>query len=496
MSQKISVKNTGIIVGFATVIAFLFGIILTASLPRFANQSEAQTGTHVSLPILDETGESPFVKIAEAVSPAVVNISAEHIVTHGSRDFNWRFEGPFEDLFRDFFRNFPRQEGKTQTLGSGFIISEDGYIVTNNHVIKDASEIIIRFTDKREFKGDDITVIGVDPRTDLALLKIKADGDLPFLEFGDSDATKVGEWAIAVGNPFHLEGTLTVGVISAKGRTNIPLPEGPDLQSFLQTDAAINPGNSGGPLVDIHGKVIGVNTAITSPSGGNVGIGFAIPANLVKNVVDALHDEGKVARGYLGVYLQEITVELQRALDLPSLDGVLISDVLEGTPADNAGLESGDVILEVDGKRVESMQSFRLQVSATTAGTTIKLNVLRDGKTKNINVKIGEYPDEVAVTANENKISAVGISVVDLSDPRIQRSTLKTDKGVFITGIERGSPAEDAGLRTGDIIIAVDKQAVGDKNAYMRAVRNLQKGTPVIFKILRDERQMYIALTP
>jgi serine protease Do len=496
MSQKISIKNAGIIVGFATVIAFLIGIILTASLPRFANQSEAQTGAHASLPILDETGESPFVKIAETVSPAVVNISAEHIVTQGSQDFGWQFEGPFEDLFRDFFRNFPRQEGKTQTLGSGFIISNDGYIVTNNHVIKDASEIIIRLTDKREFKGDDIIVIGTDSRTDLALLKIKTDKDLPFLEFGDSDATKVGEWAIAVGNPFHLEGTLTVGVISAKGRTNIPLPEGPDLQSFLQTDAAINPGNSGGPLVDIHGKVIGVNTAITSPSGGNVGIGFAIPANLAKNVVDALRDEGKVARGYLGVYLQEITVELQRALNLPSLEGVLISDVLEGTPADKAGLESGDVVLEFNGKKVESMQSFRLQVSATTAGTTVKLNILRDGKTKNINVKIGEYPEEVAAPINENQINSLGITVTDLSDPQIQRYNIKVDKGVFITGIERGSPADDAGLRTGDIITAIDKRAVGDKNAYQHAVQQLKKGTPVIFKILRNERQMYVAVTP
>lgn len=496
MSQKISLRSTGVIVGIATVIAFLFGIVLTASLPRLANQSEAQTSTYGSLPILDEAGESPFVKIAAAVSPAVVNISAERIITHESRDFGRQFEGPFEDLFRDFFRNFPRQDGKTQTLGSGFIISDDGYIVTNYHVIKDASEIIIRLTDKREFKGNDITIVGTDPRTDLTLLKIKTDEDMPFLEFGDSDATRVGEWAIAVGNPFHLEGTLTVGVISAKGRTNIPLPEGPDLQSFLQTDAAINPGNSGGPLVDIHGKVIGVNTAITSPSGGNVGIGFAIPANLAKNVIDALRDKGKVARGYLGVYLQEITAELQRALELPSLEGVLVSDVLEGTPADEAGLESGDVILEFDGKKVDDMQSLRLQVSATQAKRTVKMKIFRHGKTQNLNVKIGEYPEKIAVAVNEDQDNSLGMTVVDLSDPEIQRYSKKTNKGVFVTGIERGSPAENAGLRAGDIITAIGKRAVTDKITYQRTVQQLQKGTPVIFRILRDERPMYIAVTP
>jgi serine protease Do len=426
----------------------------------------------------------------------VVNISAERVVTQDYNDFGWRFEGPFEDMFRDFFRGFPRQEGRAQTLGSGFIISNDGYIVTNYHVVKDASEIIIRLTDKREFKGDEVTIVGTDARTDLALLKITTGEKLPYLEFGDSDATKVGEWAIAVGNPYHLESTLTVGVISAKGRANIPLPEGPDLQSFLQTDAAINPGNSGGPLLNIYGQVIGVNTAITSPSGGNVGIGFAIPANLAKSVIDALRNEGKVVRGYLGVYLQEITEELQDALGLPSLNGVLISDVVEGTPAGKAGLKSGDVVLEFAGKTVVDMQSFRLQVSATQVGKTVKVKVFRDGREKTLSIKIGEYPEEIASTPGHEEKTSLGLSVVNISDPQAQQYEIQAEQGVLIVQVAADSPAARAGLQAGDVILSIGKTEIKATQDYQRSARTLRDGDPVIFKIQRGERKFYVAVTP
>jgi len=494
MNQKISLKTAGIITGIAVVIAFLFGIIITASSPLIAQQSVAQDQSLAKLTIFDESGQSPFVGIAAAVSPSVVNISAERLVTQNN-NFGWRFEGPFEDLFRDFFRDFPRQEGRAQTLGSGFIISDDGYIVTNYHVVKDASQIIIRLTDKREFKGNEITVIGTDPRTDLALLKITTKEKLPYLEFGDSETTRVGDWAIAVGNPFQLEGTLTVGVISAKGRANIPLPEGPDLQSFLQTDAAINPGNSGGPLVNIFGEVIGVNTAITSPSGGNVGIGFAIPANLAKDVINALKNEGKVVRGYLGVYLQEITAELQEALDLQTLDGVLISDVMEGTPADKAGLQSGDVVLEYNGQPVINMQSFRLEVSATKAGENVRMKIYRDGKVKNLNVKIGEYPKEVVSASEEQENRSLGITIVHVTDPRAQRYDIQTDKGVLIVQIAANSPGDRAGLQVGDIILFIGKKLIIDIDDYQQAIQKMETGSPVIFKIQRGERKFYVAVT-
>jgi serine protease Do len=462
----------------------------------FATQSEAQDQSFSSLPLFDGSEESPFVKIATAVSPSVVNISAERVVTQDYNNFGWRFEGPFEDLFRDFFRDFPRQEGRAQTLGSGFIISDDGYIVTNYHVIKDASEIIVRLTDKREFKGDEVKIIGTDSRTDLALIKITTNENLPYLEFGDSDATKVGEWAIAVGNPFQLESTLTVGVISAKGRANIPLPEGPDLQSFLQTDAAINPGNSGGPLVNIRGQVIGVNTAITSPSGGNVGIGFAIPANLAKDVIIALRSEGKVVRGYLGVYLQEITEELQDALGLPSLNGVLISDVMEGTPADKAGIKSGDVVLAYGGQPVIDMQSFRLQVSATQAGKTVSMKVFRDGREKTLSVKIGQYPEDITSTPGEEESTSLGLSVVDINDPQAQRYDIQAEQGVLILRVMTTSAGAKAGLQAGDVILSIGKTPIDDTKDYQRTVKNLAEGSPVIFKIQRGERKLYVAVTP
>lgn len=497
MSNKISLRTAGIITGAAAVFAFLFGIIITVSLPTVVNKGEASPGEQSAVPLIDESGNSPFTKIVERVSPAVVNISAERKVSSNIRNFEWRFEGPFDDFFRDFFKDFPKFEGKTQTLGSGFLISSDGYVVTNYHVIKDASDIIIKLTNKKEFKGDKVKIIGVDKRTDIALLKVESKEKLPFLKFGDSENVKVGDWAIAVGNPFHLEGTVTVGVISAKGRANIPLPEGPDLQSFLQTDAAINPGNSGGPLMNIHGEVIGINTAITSPSGGNVGIGFAIPANLANEVITKLKSEGKVIRGYLGIRLQEITEDLKEALELPSLDGVLISEVLENTPASKAGFKSGDVILKFDGKKVTDIQSFRLQVSSTPVGKTVKAVVYRDGKNKTITVKIGEYPEEeISAGLPQKETPALGLKTVDIDDYQARRFNITAETGVLVINVAKDSPADKAGIKTGDVILAVGKKKINDLGDYNKAIAKLKKGKPVIFHIQRNNRKLYVAVTP
>ncbi len=495
MGSKISLRTAGIIAGAAAVFAFLFGIIITTSIPTLANRSEASQEHGTTVPLITDVGESPFANIAEMVSPSVVNISAEKKVTGTVPGFEWRFEGPFDDFFRDFFKGFPRYEGKTQTLGSGFLISEDGYLITNYHVIKDASDIVIKMTDKTEFKGDKIKIVGTDQRTDIALLKIESSGKFPYLKFGDSDEVKVGDWAIAVGNPFHLEGTVTVGVISAKGRANIPLPEGPDFQSFLQTDAAINPGNSGGPLVDIKGEVVGINTAITSPSGGNVGIGFAIPANLAKNIISELKSEGKVTRGYLGVYLQEITVELKDALGLPSLDGILISEVIEDAPASKAGIKSGDAVLEFDGKKVEDMQSFRLQVASTSVGKSVKVKIFRDGKEKILTVKVEEFPAETAAVGKEEEKSELGLTVIDVTDVQAQKFNLDATRGVVVIGVDSDSPASDANIRVGDVILAIGKKEIGDVNEYRAAVANLREGKPVIFHLQRGERKLYVAVT-
>lgn len=498
MKYSISLRAAGIVAGTAAVCAFLFGIIITAGLPSIANKGEASPESMQTIPLVTEQNGSPFAVIAQRVSPAVVNISAEKTVTQERPGFNWQFDGPFEDLFRDFFRDMPRSQGRTQTLGSGFIISEDGYIVTNYHVIKgaEAGDIYIKLTDKREFKDDEVSIVGFDQRTDIALLKVKPKERLPYLIFGNSDSVQVGDWAIAFGNPFHLEGTVTVGVISAKGRSNIPLPEGPDFQSFIQTDAAINPGNSGGPLVSIRGEVIGINTAITSPTGGSVGIGFAIPASMAFAVINELKTVGKVTRGYLGVYLQEITVDLKEALDLPSLDGVLISDVAEDTPASRAGIQSRDVIIEFDGKPVKDMQSFRVQVAATPVNKNVPVKLIRDGREKTVMVKLGEYPEEPSIAAAEEKDQHLGLRVIDVDSPNAQRYDIQTSRGVVVTSVNPDSPAADAGIRVGDVIIAVGKNTIDDVADFERTAANLGKGSPVIFHIQRGERKLYIAVTP
>jgi len=496
MEGKLSLRMVGIIAGTAAVFAFLFGLIMSVGIPAFVNRTEASPENANPVPMINEEGESPFVKVAEIVSPAVVNISAEHKGSSGTPGMEWDFGGPFDDFFRDFFKNFPKYEEKTQTLGSGFIISEDGYIVTNYHVIKGASDIIVELTDKREFKGDEVKIVGSDSRTDVALLKIQTKDQLSSLKFGDSDRIKVGDWVVAVGDPFHLEGSVTVGVISAKGRSNIPLPEGPDFQSFLQTDAAINPGNSGGPLVNIHGEVIGINTAITSPSGGNVGIGFAIPINIAKVVIDELRSKGRVTRGYIGVYLQDITEDLKDGIGLSSLSGVLVSEVLDNTPASRAGLKSGDVVLELDGKKVEDVQSFRLAIAALPVGKTVSLKIFRDGKEKDISIKIGELPEEKVAKSEENKESELGLNVVDVDDPRARGYGLDVKSGAIVIGVEPGSPAGDAGIAQGDVIVYVGKSEIRNLNDYKRAVAALKKGKPVVFQIQRNQRKTYIAVTP
>lgn len=497
MCKNISLRNAGIIAGAAAVFAFLFGIIITASMPGLANRSEASQEQGTAMSMVSELGESPFTLVVDKVSPAVANISAERTVTGTVPGFEWRFEGPWDDLFKDFFRQGPRQEQKTQTLGSGFLISEDGYLVTNYHVIRGASDIVVKLVNKKEFKGDKVKVIGTDSRTDIALLKIDNGEKLPYLKFGDSEKIRVGDWAIAFGNPFHLEGTVTVGVISAKGRAGIALPEGPDFQSFLQTDAAINPGNSGGPLVNIHGDVIGINTAITSPSGGNVGIGFAIPASLAGSVIEALKSEGKVTRGYLGIYLQEITEDIREAMNLSSLEGVLVSDVVDNTPASKAGMQAGDVITEFDGKKVKEMASFRILVASTEIGKTVRIKVVREGKTKELKVKIGEMPETVAAGSEvPEQEYELGLRVVDLSDPNARRFEPKATKGVLVIDIKSGTAAGKAGFAVGDVIMAIGGKTTSDLGEYRSAIAELKKGKPVIFHVQRGERKLYIAVTP
>ncbi|RKX70632.1 hypothetical protein DRP53_04350 [candidate division WOR-3 bacterium] len=470
--KRLPLTVVGIIAASAALFSFFLGFILAQGRIQ-AEETEAVKGL----------ASSPFVSVVKEVLPAVVNISAEKVVAIRSPGFEFRFQGPFDEFFRQFFRNFPPIPEKSKTLGSGFIIDPKGYIVTNNHVIKGAENIIIKLQSGEEFKGDEVEIVGTDPRTDIALIKVKTKKELPYLRLGSSDEIEVGDWAIAIGNPFHFEGTVTVGVISAKGRSGLALPEGPIYQNFLQTDAAINPGNSGGPLVNIKGEVIGINTAITSPSGGNVGIGFAIPIDLAKKVIKELREKGKVERGYLGVYPQEITEEMKEGLDLPSTEGVLIRDVLPNTPADQAGLMAGDVIIEFDGKKVKNVDQFRIMVAETPIGKKVKIIVLRDGKRKILHAKIGSFPEEIS--QKEKGEQGIGIMVKEVSEPK---------PGVVIERIVPASPADRAGLKEGDLIVKINRRRIRSLKEYMEVLTELKDKKVLVFQILRQDQTYFITL--
>lgn len=496
----------GFIVAVAAIAAFVIGLFIAGSF-NFTQRNtiraeESVASVESRYPLVSSEGVSPFVSVADMVIPTVVNISAEKVVKITSPETWW----PFDDFFRDFFKDMPKQQQKpqtqkSQTLGSGVIISEDGYVLTNNHVIADYDNIIVKLSDKTEFKGKKVKIIGRDPRTDLAVLKVDVNNrKLPVAKLGNSDKIRVGDWAIAVGIPFGLEGTVTVGVVSAKGRSNIPLPEGPTYQDFIQTDASINPGNSGGPLVNIKGEVIGINTAIRSPVGASVGIGFATPINLVKEISEQLISKGKIVRGYLGVYPQEITHDIKEAMNLKTTEGVLIGEVVDKTPAAKAGLKAGDVIVKFGNMKIIDVQQFRKIVADYKPGSEIDITVIRDGKTMSFNVKLDEMPSEITSKPEDKKeesemvTSWLGIKVRNLTSD--EKNHMKIETGVLADEIESGSVADRASIREGDVILKIDKYEIGDVKDFSRAAKELKDvKKPILFRLKRGSTSMFIAVT-
>lgn len=440
--------------------------------------------------------EKAFVEISKRVTPAVVNISTTKTMKGMER-------GPFSPFFQDpFFRRFfgdeyfnehqmPRKR-KEQSLGSGVIVSDDGYIVTNNHVVEGADEIKVVLSDRKEFVGK---VVGADPKTDLAIVKIKANG-LPAIVWGDSDQIEVGEFVLAIGSPFGLNQTVTSGIISAKGRANVGIA---DYEDFIQTDAAINPGNSGGALVNIRGELIGINTAIFTRSGGYMGIGFAVPSNMAKSVMDSLVKEGKVTRGWLGVYIQDITPELAKQFKLGTNTGALVSDVMEGSPADRAGLQRGDVILQYNGKEVENNSHLRNLVAQTTVGKTIDVKIIRDGRTESVKVVIGELPAEVAKgETGEGGSGGIfqGVKVQGLTSEFRERLDIPDKiKGVVITGIDADSPAEEYGIKAGDVIMQINRKDVKTVKDFNRISDEIKQGESILVLVYRDGMTIYITLS-
>ena len=450
----------------------------------------------------EETGatapgiQTSFAPIVDRDLPAVVNISSSKVVKSNGNQMSPFMDPFFRQFFGDNFRQFQQPSKQWERgLGSGVIVRADGYLLTNNHVIDGATDITVTLLDKREFKAK---LVGTDSRTDIAVLKVDA-SNLPTLAFADSSKVRVGDVALAMGEPFGLRHTVTMGIISAKGRNGLNI-EG--YEDFIQTDAAINPGNSGGALVDVRGNLIGINTAILSHgTGGNEGIGFAIPANMARNVMDQVMAHGKVVRGYIGVSPEEITPAMAKALRLTDVRGVLIGDVVAGSPAAKAGLQRGDVVTEVNGDRIEDMNQFRLKISMLAPGTTVNLKVLRDGASKAMAVKLIEYPNETAQNrggdnANSGNTALDGVSVDELDGQTLRQLGLpSTTRGVVVTEVADGSPASTADLERGDVIQEIDHARITSVADYNRAVGRAM-GHTMLLLVNRQGNTRYIAVEP
>ncbi|RME93220.1 MAG: DegQ family serine endoprotease [Verrucomicrobia bacterium] len=436
---------------------------------------------------IDRSAPHPasLAPVVQRVAPSVVNIYTTKRIRE-SADIPSIFMDPF---FRDFFglpfNQIPR-ERREQALGSGVIVSKDGYILTNNHVVENAEEIKVALADEKTVF--DAEIVGTDPRTDIAVIKVEA-RDLPAITITDSDQLQVGDFVLAIGNPFGVGQTVTSGIVSAKGRGGMGIV---DYEDFIQTDASINPGNSGGALVDIKGRLVGINTAIISRTGADNGIGFAVPINLARYVMERLIEDGKVVRGYLGVYIQDVSPELAKQFDLPENRGALVSEVTSDSPAEDAGLEVGDVIVEFNGKPVEDSRHLRLSVAQTKPGTKVTLKVLRDGKEKTLTARLGELDEEGMARADEGGIRRYGsgsdlldgIQVADL-DPRWRRQfgiPNSIREGALVVDLDPNCYAAQDGLRPGDVILSINRQPVRDADDAIRLSRQIE-GDSVLLRV-------------
>jgi serine protease Do len=444
-----------------------------------------------------------FVEVAKAVTPTVVNISTTRI----SRMPEGHAGGaPFDDPFfkrffgDELFRRFEApKDRRERSLGSGVIADANGYIITNNHVVSKADEIRILFSDKRSLTAK---VVGTDPKTDIAVIKVDAK-DLPTIPWADSDKLQVGEYVLAIGNPFGLNQTVTMGIVSAVGRANVGIAE---YEDFIQTDAAINPGNSGGALVNARGELIGINTAIFSQSGGYMGIGFAVPSNMVRSVMDQLIKGGKVVRGYLGVSIQELTQDLARQFGVAEAKGVLVSDVLADSPAKRAKLERGDVIVEFDGRAVENPTQFRNLVAQTPIGKKVRVKFLRGGKERDLEVTIAEQPktsaqsDSPGDEGGEARASGAfaGMDVRELTPELARRFNLPREEkgGVIVARVVEGSPAGEAGLQVGDLITEINRKPIAGLRDFQSVTGSLAAREPALVLVIRNGRNFYLTIKP
>ncbi len=478
------------------LVGVVVGVLITAA-ANLSPLSMAQDGDERAVEIAASTvtafGESPFVAVVDEVMPAVVSVDTKRTIR--------RSADPFEEMWRQFFGQSPRGRSSTPRYeeyevpgsASGFIFDREGYILTNNHVVRGADEIEVSLSDGREFTAE---VVGQDPSTDIAVIRIEGE-DLPFVRLGDSDDLKVGSWAIAIGNPLSLEGTVTVGVVSALGRANLNISGGaPVYQDFIQTDASINFGNSGGPLCNIRGEVIGVNAATNVSAEG---IGFAIPINLARDVAEALRADGRVVRGYLGVVPQDITRDLAEAAGLDGTRGVLIASVEGETPAADAGLQAGDVVVELNGVEIDDASHFRRVVAEVGPGERAKMKIVRAGETRNVTATLVERPDVASADEEipDEQETWLGIDVASIDDPLADEWEIQAREGVLVVGVERGSEAAEAGIQQGDVIRRVGELDVEDLRDYRAAVEQYREfNRAVLIMVQRGEHTYFVAVRP
>jgi serine protease Do len=453
--------------------AFLLSILSLSPEPPAARAKEAVSPTPGS-----------FSALVEKASPGVVNIRTTRVVRAPLA-----VPEPFQEFFERFFGDrLPREERefRQRSLGSGFIIDKEGLIFTNNHVIEGTDEILVMLEDGREFPAE---IVGRDPRTDLALIRIDTEMELHPLRFGDSDALNVGEWVVAIGNPFGLGNTVTAGIVSAKYRR---IGVGA-YDSFIQTDASINPGNSGGPLLNTGGEVIGINTAILGGRGGNIGIGFAIPVNMAKELLPQLK-EGRVIRGWLGVMIQDITPPIQERLGLDTTRGALVSGVTSGSPADKAGIQRGDVIVSFDGEEIEEMSDLPHVVAMTEIGKTVPVEIIRRGEKKTIRVTVEEMVEETPRPEPAEAAPRLGLTLEQVT-PRIARKhDLPEPTGLVVVDVEMGSPAARVGLVPGDVILEINQEEINTVREFRSHLEGLQPGDPVLLLISREGSTIYVAV--
>lgn len=473
---------------------------------RFWGEEAAEDAAPVEPAPPDTAGTAPaggnlvvglpnFADLAEALRPSVVNISTSTapvpMPPRGSRPPHG-FGGepdPFQEFwepFERFFGPMPRQRPQ-RSLGSGFILNREGLILTNNHVVENADEIVVQLDDEREYKAE---LVGRDAKTDIAVIKIQAENDLQPVKLGNSDELRVGEWIFAIGNPFGLQHTVTAGIVSAKSRF---IGQG-SYDDFIQTDAAINPGNSGGPLVNLRGEVVGINSAIFSRSGGNIGIGFAIPINLAKELLPQLREKGKVVRGWLGVYIQKITPEIAESLGLAEARGALVADVMDGTPAKEAGVEVGDVIIEFDGHPIKDSNDLPTIVAKTPVGKATTLRIIRGNKQQSLTVTIGELSDG-EVEAAAAPADELGLTVQKLTPEIAESLGIDTNtKGVVVAGVDPNSAAEQAQLQRGDVILEANRKPIENETEFANAVRQTAAGKSILLLVRRGENTIFMAI--